>query len=197
MIVINQNYYQPMREARIEQGLTQRKLSEMAGIPYGTIKDYERGRNAPSARRLRSLAEVLGLEAENYPLPPKRPSIDKRNELLEKYMDLPGYIIRQNWTLVVATGMEVEDVRQELLLQGLQAIETYDPDAGASLRTHLNIAMQYHLMKLARKASSRGMTHVPRGVRVTFCSVETMCEHGFELEGQKTKPGVCSALQFI
>ena len=184
MIVINQNYYQPRREARIEQGLTQRKLSEMAGIPYGTIKDYERGRNAPSARRLRSLAEALGLEVENYPLPTMRTSASERNELLEKYMDLPGYIIRQNWTLVLATGLDVEDVRQELLLRGLQAIETYDLDAGASLRTHLNIAMQYHLMKLARVASRRGMTHVPRGVRVTFCSVEAMCEHGFELEGR-------------
>lgn len=183
MIVINQNYYQPMREARIEQGLTQRKLGELAGIPYGTIKDYERGRNTPSARRLRSLAEVLGLEVEDYPLPAMRTTASERNQLLEKYMDLPGYIIRQNWTLVLATGLDVEDVRQELLLRGLQAIETYDPDAGASLRTHLNIAMQYHLMKLARVASRRGMTHVPRGVRVTFCSVEAMCESGFEFEG--------------
>ena len=183
MIVINQNYYQPMRETRIEQGLTQRELGRRSGIPYQTIKGYEQGRNNPTAGRLRSLAEVLGLDVENYPTPRQRTPVDERNELLEKYMDLPGYIIRENWTLVLTTGMEVEDVRQELLLRGLQAIETYDPDAGASLRTHLNIAMQYHLMKLARKASSRGMTHVPRGVRVTFCSVETMCEHGFELEG--------------
>lgn len=183
MIVINQNCYQPMREARIEQGLTQKKLGEMAGIPYHTIKCYEQGRNAPPARRLRSLAEALGLEVEDYPLPIKRTSASERNQLLEKYMDLPGYIIRQNWTLVVATGMDVEDVRQELLLRGLQAIETYDPDAGASMRTHLNIAMRYHLMKLARAASGRGMTHVPRGVRVTMCSVEALIENGFEFEG--------------
>ena len=183
MIIINQNCYQPMRQARIEQGLTQRELGRRSGIPYQTIKDYERGRNSPSARRLRSLAEVLGLEVEDYPLPPERPTASARNELLEKDMDLPGYIIRENWTLVLATGMEVEDVRQELLLRGLQAIETYDPSAGASLRTHLNIAMQYHLMKLARKASARGMTHVPRGVRLTICSVEALCENGFELEG--------------
>ncbi|ANU53024.1 helix-turn-helix domain-containing protein [Acutalibacter muris] len=183
MIVINQNCYQPMREARIEQGLTQRELGQRTGIPYYTIQAYERGRHNPPAKRLRTLAEVLGLEVEDYPLPPMRTTASERNQLLEKYMDLPGYIIRQNWTLVLATGLDVEDVRQELLLRGLQAIETYDPSAGASLRTHLNIAMQYHLMKLARKASSRGMTDVPRGVRVTFCSVEAMCEYGFELEG--------------
>ncbi len=182
MIVINRNCYQPLREARIEQGLTQRELGRRSGIPYHTIKGYERGRNTPSARRLRTLAEALGVE-ECCPMPPQCPAVSERNELLEKYMDLPGYIIRQNWTLVVATGMEVEDVRQELLLRGLQAIETYDPNAGASLRTHLNIAMQYQLMKLARAASSRGMTDVPHGVRVTFCSVEVMRENGFELEG--------------
>ena len=172
-----------MREARIEQGLTQRELGRKTGIPYYTIQSYERGRHSPPAKRLRTLAEALGLEVEKYPRPPERPSIDERNELLEKYMDLPGYIIRQNWTLVLATGLDVEDVRQELLLRGLQAIETYKPSAGASLRTHLNIAMQYHLMKLARVASRRGMTHVPRGVRVTICSVEALCESGFEFEG--------------
>ena len=170
MIVINRNCYQPLREARIEQGLTQRELGRRSGIPYHTIKGYERGRNTPSARRLRTLAEALGVE-ECCPMPPQCPAVSERNELLEKYMDLPGYI------------MEVEDVRQELLLRGLQAIETYDPNAGASLRTHLNIAMQYQLMKLARAASSRGMTDVPHGVRVTFCSVEVMRENGFELEG--------------
>ena len=183
MIVINQNCYQPMRQARIEQGLTQRELGQRSGIPYQTIKDYERGRNSPSAGRLRSLAEVLGLEVEDYPLPPKRTPADERNELLKEVMDLPGYIIRENWPLVVATHMEVEDVKQELLLRALQAIETYDPSAGASLRHHVNIAMRYRLIKLARAASNRGMTHVPRGVRVTFCSVEALSESGFELEG--------------
>ena len=93
MIVINQNYYQPMREARIEQGLTQRELGRRSGIPYQTIKGYEQGRNNPTAGRLRSLAEVLGLDVEDYPLPPKRTPVDERNELLKKYMDLPGYII--------------------------------------------------------------------------------------------------------
>ena len=183
MIIINQNCYQPMREARIEQGLTQRELGRRSGIPYQNIKGYEQGRNNPTAGRLRSLAEVLGLDVENYPTPRQRTPVDERNELLKKYMDLPGYIIRENWTLVVATHMEVEDVKQELLLRGLQAIETYDPTAGASLRHHVNIAMRYHLIKLAHAASNRGMTHVPRGVRVTFCSVEALSESGFELEG--------------
>lgn len=49
MIVINQNCYQPMRQARIEQGLTQRELGQKSGIPYQTIKGYEQGRNIPSA----------------------------------------------------------------------------------------------------------------------------------------------------
>ncbi len=106
----------------------------------------------------------------------------QRNELLEKYMDLPGYIIRDNWPLVAATHMETEDVKQELLIRGMQAIETYDPAAGASLRTHLNIAMKFYLMKLAKKSSDRGMTHVPQGVRLRFCSLDALREKGFEIE---------------
>ena len=38
MIIINQNCYQPMREARIEQGLIQRELGQKSGIPYYTIQ---------------------------------------------------------------------------------------------------------------------------------------------------------------
>ena len=106
----------------------------------------------------------------------------RRNELLEEFMDLPGYIIRDNWPLVAATRMEVEDLKQELLLWAMQAIETYDSDGGASLRSHLNIAMQYHLMRLAKAASAKGMTHVPKGVRITFCSLDVLGENGFELE---------------
>ena len=54
--------------------------------------------------------------------------------------------------------------------------------AGASLRTHLNIAMKFTLMKLAKKSSDRGMTHVPQRVRVTFCSLDVLRENGFEIE---------------
>ena len=183
MIVINQNCYQPMREARIAQGITQKELGQRSGIPYHTIRSYERGRHNPPAMRVRALADVLGLDAEDYPLPPSRTPADERNELLKEVMDLPGYVIRDNWPLVVATGMEIEDLTQELLLRALQAIETYDPNAGASLRHHVNIAMQYRLMKLAHKASARGMTHVPKGVRITFCSVEALGENGYEFEG--------------
>ena len=94
MIVINQNCYQPMRQARIEQGLTQRELGQRSGIPYNTIQSYEKGRNTPPANRLRTLAEVLGLEVEDYPLPLKRTPADERNELLKEVMDLPGYYLR-------------------------------------------------------------------------------------------------------
>ena len=38
-------------------------------------------------------------------------------------------------------------------------------------------------MKLARATSNKGMTDVPRGVRVTICSVEALGESGFEFEG--------------
>ncbi len=188
MVIINQNCYQPMRQARIEQGLTQRQLGEKSGIPFYSIQDYEKGRSRPSAYRLGMIAEALGLDASGYPPPPppRKPlPIKKRNELLEEFMDLPGYIIRDNWPLVAAAHMEVEDLKQELLLRGMQAIETYNPDGGASLRSHLNIAMQYHLMRLAKAASAKGMTHVPKGVRITFCSVEAMSENGFELEGKE------------
>lgn len=185
MIIVNQNCYQPLRDARIEQGLSRKELVEKSGVPYHSIQDYECGRSTPSSHRLRMIADALGLDARDYSPPPRRKPhpVEKRNELLEEFMDLPGYIIRENWPLVAATRMEVEDLKQELLLRAMQAIETYDPHGGASLRHYLNVCLQYHLMRLAKAASTKGMTHVPKGVRVTFCSVEAMSEKDFDLEG--------------
>jgi transcriptional regulator with XRE-family HTH domain len=51
-----------LKELRIDQGLSQRRLSEMAGVSNTTVWHIERGAGASPAT-LKKLADVLGVRA--------------------------------------------------------------------------------------------------------------------------------------
>ncbi len=50
-----------LREARLNQALSQRDLAEKAGIAPKTVVDLELGRQEPRLRTMRRLAEALGV----------------------------------------------------------------------------------------------------------------------------------------
>jgi transcriptional regulator with XRE-family HTH domain len=50
-----------LRELREARGLTQDQLAERSGVPAGTIRNYEQGRNDPAWGALWALAEALGV----------------------------------------------------------------------------------------------------------------------------------------
>lgn len=57
--------YQPMIKLRIERikrGLTQKNLSEKAGVNSKLISEYEKGFHKPSLITLKKLAEALNCE---------------------------------------------------------------------------------------------------------------------------------------
>jgi len=49
-----------LRQARQRSGLTQRELSEFAGVGKGTVSELEAGRRGAYPRTIRRLAEALG-----------------------------------------------------------------------------------------------------------------------------------------
>jgi transcriptional regulator with XRE-family HTH domain len=51
-----------LRELRIDRGLSQRRLSELAGVSNTTVWHIERGASASPAT-LKKLADVLGVRA--------------------------------------------------------------------------------------------------------------------------------------
>lgn len=60
--------YEPMMRLklkRVEKGLTQKELADMAGIGQGFISDYETGRYFPRKTTLDKLAEALGCEVKD------------------------------------------------------------------------------------------------------------------------------------
>jgi transcriptional regulator with XRE-family HTH domain len=51
-----------LRTIRLERGLTQQELGEMAGLNQVTISTWERGTRAGRVGNLRRLAKALGVE---------------------------------------------------------------------------------------------------------------------------------------
>jgi len=50
-----------IRHHRIDSNWTQGKLAKIAGIPVGTIRQYESGRREPQLPQLKLLAKALGI----------------------------------------------------------------------------------------------------------------------------------------
>lgn len=53
---------QILRKARIDQKLSQKKLSELSGIPVRTIQDYEAGKCKPKVDKLDKLVKALNMK---------------------------------------------------------------------------------------------------------------------------------------
>ncbi len=58
-----------LRCYRIEQGLTQEKLSELTGISTDYLSEIERGKKTPSFKRMELIAKALNLEVYKLFLP--------------------------------------------------------------------------------------------------------------------------------
>jgi len=57
---------QKIKTARLECGMTQKKLSELSGFPLRTIEEWEAGRrNLNNIKKIKTLAQVLKLKLED------------------------------------------------------------------------------------------------------------------------------------
>lgn len=55
----------PIKERRLERGLTQKQLAEAVGVARSTVKDWESGKYKPSVTRLSNIAAVLQCDAND------------------------------------------------------------------------------------------------------------------------------------
>ncbi len=58
-----------LRFYRNEQGLTQEKLSELAGISTDYLSEIERGKKTPSFKRMELIAKALNIEVYKLFMP--------------------------------------------------------------------------------------------------------------------------------
>ncbi len=72
-------------------------------------------------------------------------SIVQRNALVEDHLWCINSFMEKNRKLVKATGMEHDDVFQQLALRLIKAVAGYDPDKGA-LQQHIFAQFKYELL---------------------------------------------------
>jgi transcriptional regulator with XRE-family HTH domain len=59
-------FAEKLRELRDAKGLSEAKLAELSGLPFGTVHIYGLGRRAPSFANVVKLAAALGVTCEAF-----------------------------------------------------------------------------------------------------------------------------------
>lgn len=136
-----------IRTARKAKGLSRSRLSELTGIHDRQLSDYERGRYQPTGERLAKLAQVLDVEPTAIGNPVRRrrkatgrqhriirdiPAEEREGEILQ-LEDLARSIIRWNAAAVRASGIDREDLLQDLMLGAIMAVDAFNPAVSTNL----------------------------------------------------------------
>ncbi len=58
-----------IKKLRKNKGLTQKKMSELTGIPYSTYSNYENNNREPGAAQLIKIADALDISLQNLVTP--------------------------------------------------------------------------------------------------------------------------------
>ena len=91
-------------------------------------------------------------------------SIVQRNALVEDHLWCINSFMEKNRKLVKATGMEHDDVFQQLALRLIKAVAGYDPDKGA-LQQHIFAQFKYELLDCKAAYRLCGITDAPKKFR--------------------------------
>lgn len=102
----------------------------------------------------------------------------ERNDLVETHLGCIWWTINRNRTLIRTTGLEDEDVFQQLAIRMIRAIENYDPDKGKDLEQHIFAQLQYEVLNCKDAARLYGLKGAPYGARDLTVSLDAMIEDG-------------------
>lgn len=179
----------PYRNQRISMGLTQKELAEKAGVNLKTIKDLEYGKAWPGWQTRKKLRCVLGMPEERcYP---ESCYTDKERNAIFLELEEQGLIravIRKNYQKLRAVHTDFDDLYQELALCVLQAIDRYQPEGPASLKTFVSRNAEFRVKHWIAKSTMHGLSgtlcYPLPDVRTV--SLEAMMENGFDpVEGME------------
>lgn len=107
----------------------------------------------------------------------------ERNDLVEAHLGCIWWTINRNRTLIRTTGLEDEDVFQQLAVRMIRAIENYDPDKGKDLEQHIFAQLQYEVLNCKDAARLYGLKGAPYGARDLTVSLDAMTEAGRQFAG--------------
>lgn len=93
-----------------------------------------------------------------YPLGGVKLDATTRNELFLEYENLVRWAMKKNMPLILALGLDLDDVYQDFSIAALNAIDGYDKEKSSSLATHICSRLMYEARQLKRRARPHGIT---------------------------------------
>ena len=109
--------------------------------------------------------------------------VSERNAIVEDHLWCIDSVIRQNYTLIKAARLDLDDVYQTLALRLIRAVAGYNPEKGI-LRQHIFAQLQYELLSCKSARALYGFPYAPFALWGTVVSVEAMEEAGVDWESQ-------------
>ena len=89
-----------------------------------------------------------------------------RNRLFEEKQPLIDQVMNRRRSLIERYGLCKEDVRQELALEMLRALDVYDPARCPNLDAYLVQRMNYKLLQMLSPGKRYGIPNAPQKERV-------------------------------
>ena len=80
---------------------------------------------------------------------------DVLNSLYEKYVPLIQYIVKKYSKKALQLGLEKKDLVQEANLAFTDAINSYNPDKDASLKTFVSLCIERRLINVLNKYAAK------------------------------------------
>jgi RNA polymerase sigma factor (sigma-70 family) len=109
---------------------------------------------------------------------------EQRNTTFEEYQGIIGSTVYRHRSFLKTLQMDAEDLRQELALVLLKAIEKYDPEQGAKASTYYFKMLRYGVLNLwrqqLREKRRANITTVP--LTSTYDGEEVTLDLPFEVD---------------
>lgn len=100
-------------------------------------------------------------------------SIEERNRVVTSYLWCIDSVIRQNYSLVQAAHLDVDDVYQELALRLIRAVERYRPGS-RSLEGYIFAQLKYELLNCKSARARYGFSAAPYDLRGAIVPLEIL-----------------------
>lgn len=94
------------------------------------------------------------------------------------------WLIRKNRDRIYRVHMDADDLYQDLAVCALRAIDRFQPDGKATLKTFVERNLSFHLERKLMQFCMHGLSgkvHYPLP-NITVFSLEALMEEGFQLE---------------
>ena len=98
-------------------------------------------------------------------------TIMERNEQVERYLWCIDSTIRQNYVLIKAAHLDVDDVYQNLAIRLIHAVERYRPGP-RSMKNYIFKQLHYELLNCKSTRARYGLSAAPYDLRNAVVSLD-------------------------